>query len=69
MPSGATESCGPADERGVVEIVRVALRVPSAATNVARMRWNGLCLRTVRTIALPSWSSRAAQAFSKGRRR
>ena len=36
-----------------MEIVRVAPRVPSAATNVARMRWNGACLRTVRTTALP----------------
>jgi len=33
-----------------VETVRVALRVPSAATNVARTRWNGACLRKANSV-------------------
>ena len=66
VPSGATESVGWAAECVLSEIVRVALRVPSAATKIARMRCSGLCLRTVRTIALPSLSRLPTQTFSKG---
>ena len=64
VPSGATDRAGPAAECVLSEIVRVALRVPSAATKIARIRCSGLCLRTVRTIALPSLSSAEAHAFS-----